>query len=81
MLIFVQLLSPVMTLATLRTHLWKGGNDIVLYYKSNGKKEIRPFPPPPEPKPAEPEETQESSATEEADNHTQAQAQAQTPAA
>ncbi|KAI8715705.1 hypothetical protein NCS52_01078800 [Fusarium sp. LHS14.1] len=79
-----QLLSPVTTLATLRTHLWKGGNDIVLYYKANGKKEIRPFPPPPEPKPAEPEEPQESSATEETDNNAQAQAQApaqpQTPA-
>ncbi|KAJ4267356.1 hypothetical protein NW762_003461 [Fusarium torreyae] len=75
-----QLLSPVTTLATLRTHLWKGGNDIVLHYKANGKKEIRPFPPPPEPKPAEPEETQEGSATEEANTNAQAAAQGQTQA-
>lgn len=34
-----------MTLATLRTHVWRGGNDIVLYYKANGRKEI-PMPPP-----------------------------------
>lgn len=30
-----------MSLATLRTHVWKGGNDIVLHYKANGRKEIR----------------------------------------
>lgn len=29
-----------MSLATLRAHVWKGGNDIVLHYKANGKKEI-----------------------------------------
>lgn len=29
-----------MTLATMRQHLWRGGGDIILYYKSNGKKEI-----------------------------------------
>ena len=29
-----------MSLATLRAHIWKGGNDVVLYYKSNGKKEF-----------------------------------------
>ena len=34
-----------MTLATLRTHVWKGGSDIVLYYKANGRKFI-PNPPP-----------------------------------
>lgn len=34
-----------MTLATLRAHVWKGGNDIVLHYKANGRKEI-PIPPP-----------------------------------
>lgn len=33
-----------MTLATLRTHVWRGGNDIVLHYKANGRKEI-PIPP------------------------------------
>lgn len=33
-----------MTLATLRAHVWKGGNDVLLYYKSNGKKsfEVKP---------------------------------------
>lgn len=31
-----------MSLATLRTHVWKGGSDIVLYYKANGRKEICP---------------------------------------
>ncbi len=29
-----------MTLATLRAHIWKGANDVVLYYKANGRKEI-----------------------------------------
>ncbi|KAF4447646.1 hypothetical protein F53441_8850 [Fusarium austroafricanum] len=72
-----QLLSPVTTLATLRTHLWKGGNDIVLHYKSNGKKEIRPFPPPQEPNSVEPEETQGGSATEEANTNSQTPAQPQ----
>ena len=38
-----------MSLATLRAHVWKGGNDIVLHYKANGRKEI----PIPAPKPAE----------------------------
>ena len=31
-----------MSLATIRTHVWKSGNDVVLYYKSNGRKEIIP---------------------------------------
>jgi WD repeat-containing protein 48 len=31
-----------MTLATLRAHVWKGGADVMLYYKSNGRKEINP---------------------------------------
>ncbi|EAA26970.3 hypothetical protein GE21DRAFT_3416 [Neurospora crassa] len=35
-----QLLPNTMSLATLRAHVWKGGNDIVLHYKANGKKEI-----------------------------------------
>ncbi|KAI0518563.1 WD repeat-containing protein [Xylaria bambusicola] len=35
-----QLLPNTMSLATLRAHVWKGGNDIVLYYKANGRKEI-----------------------------------------
>lgn len=34
-----------MTLATLRAYIWKGGNDVVLHYKANGKKEI-PLPSP-----------------------------------
>lgn len=42
-----------MSLATLRAHVWKGGNDVILYYKANGKKEI-PFPPVQPLVPAEP---------------------------
>lgn len=42
-----------MSLATLRAHVWKGGNDIVLYYKANGRKEIRIPPPPAPPEPEE----------------------------
>jgi WD repeat-containing protein 48 len=30
-----------MTLATLRAHVWKGGADVMLYYKSNGRKKIK----------------------------------------
>ena len=30
-----------MTLATIRAHVWRGGGDISLYYKSNGRKKIR----------------------------------------
>ncbi|KAK4455079.1 hypothetical protein QBC34DRAFT_391511 [Podospora aff. communis PSN243] len=52
-----QLLPITMTLATLRAHVWKGGNDIVLHYKANGRKEI-PIPPPPAP-----EETPAAEAT------------------
>jgi len=29
-----------MSLATLRAHVWKGGADVLLYYKSNGRKLI-----------------------------------------
>ena len=29
-----------MSLATLRAHVWKGGADVMLYYKSNGRKQI-----------------------------------------
>ena len=32
-----------MSLATIRTHVWKGGNDVVLYYKANGRKVIKPL--------------------------------------
>ncbi|PNY25618.1 WD repeat protein [Tolypocladium capitatum] len=38
-----QLLDTTMSLATIRTHVWKGGNDVVLYYKANGRKEIKPL--------------------------------------
>jgi len=34
-----------MTLAALRTHVWRGGNDIILHYKANGRKEIPMKPP------------------------------------
>lgn len=27
-----------MTLATLRAHMWKTGGDVILYYRSNGRK-------------------------------------------
>jgi WD repeat-containing protein 48 len=42
-----------MTLATLRAHVWKGGNDVLLYYKSNGKKSFEPKKPVAEAAPAE----------------------------
>jgi WD repeat-containing protein 48 len=31
-----------MTLASLRAHVWRGGGDVLLYYKANGRKEIKP---------------------------------------
>jgi len=34
-------LPVTMSLATLRAHVWKGGADVMLYYKSNGRKSIR----------------------------------------
>ena len=30
-----------MTLATMRAHIWRSSGDMILYYKANGKKEIR----------------------------------------
>lgn len=30
-----------MSLATLRAHVWKGGADVMLYYKSNGRRTIK----------------------------------------
>lgn len=44
----VQLISPTMTLASIRAHVWRGGGDVLLYYKANGKKEIKhaPYPGP-----------------------------------
>ncbi|EMR72020.1 putative wd repeat-containing protein 5b protein [Eutypa lata UCREL1] len=38
--VLLTLLPNTMTLATLRAHIWKGANDVVLYYKSNGQKEL-----------------------------------------
>ncbi|EPE25771.1 WD40 repeat-like protein [Glarea lozoyensis ATCC 20868] len=35
-----QKLPITMSLATLRAHVWKGGADVMLYYKSNGRKTI-----------------------------------------
>jgi WD repeat-containing protein 48 len=35
-----QLVPPKMSLATIRTHIWRGGGDVLLHYKSNGKKSI-----------------------------------------
>ena len=35
-----------MTLATIRSHIWRGGGDIVLYYRANGKKQILHAPAP-----------------------------------
>ena len=29
-----------MTLATIRTHVWRGGGDVLMYYKTNGKKQV-----------------------------------------
>jgi len=36
-----QKLPITMSLATLRAHVWKGGADVMLYYKSNGKVRIK----------------------------------------
>ncbi|KAE8350612.1 hypothetical protein BDV28DRAFT_138774 [Aspergillus coremiiformis] len=33
-------IPPNMTLATIRTHIWRSSGDMVLYYKANGKKAI-----------------------------------------
>jgi WD repeat-containing protein 48 len=30
-----------MTLATVRSSMWRGGGDVLLYYKANGRKEIK----------------------------------------
>ncbi|KAF3035722.1 hypothetical protein E8E11_001236 [Didymella keratinophila] len=39
-----QLIDPRMTLASMRAHVWRGGGDVILHYKANGKKELKPFP-------------------------------------
>jgi len=36
-----EVVSPNMTLATLRVHVWRTGGDVVLHYKENGRKEIK----------------------------------------
>ena len=61
-------LPNTMTLATLRAHVWKGGADVMLYYKSNGRKPIKyekVTEPSPTPTPAAqtPEESTPSGAT------------------
>lgn len=33
-----------MTLASMRAHVWCGGGDVILHYKANGRKEIKPQP-------------------------------------
>ncbi|ESZ94707.1 hypothetical protein SBOR_4901 [Sclerotinia borealis F-4128] len=38
---YEQKLPISMSLATLRAHIWKGGADVMLYYKSNGKRSIK----------------------------------------
>lgn len=37
-----------MTLMAIRSHLWRGGGDVLLYYKANGKKPIAHSPLPPQ---------------------------------
>lgn len=39
-----QLIDPNMTLASMRAHVWRGGGDVMLHYKANGNKDIKPFP-------------------------------------
>ncbi|OBT94260.1 hypothetical protein VE01_07849 [Pseudogymnoascus verrucosus] len=58
-----QKLPVTMTLATLRARIWKGGADVMLYYKSNGRKELK-LDKGPEP-PAVPEATPAPAAPEE----------------
>ncbi|QDS74180.1 hypothetical protein FKW77_001939 [Venturia effusa] len=40
-----RIIPPTMTLATIRAHIWRGGGDVLLFYKANGRKEIK-LPPP-----------------------------------
>ncbi|KAF2739819.1 WD repeat protein-like protein [Polyplosphaeria fusca] len=47
-----QLISPLMTLASIRAHVWRGGGDVLLYYKANGRKEIKQLSTPGTPPPA-----------------------------
>nr|POE74049.1 pre-mrna-splicing factor cef1 [Quercus suber] len=51
-----QIVPQTMTLATMRSHLWRGGGDIILFYRSNGKKQIKHLPvQPPSPAPVLPQ--------------------------
>ena len=42
------LVPPTMTLATIRAHVWSRGGDVMLYYKANGRKQIKHAPKVPE---------------------------------
>ncbi|KAG9232216.1 WD repeat protein-like protein [Amylocarpus encephaloides] len=48
-----QKLPITMSLATLRAHVWKGGADVMLYYKANGRRSIK-YERTPEPVPGAP---------------------------
>lgn len=39
-----KIVPPTMTLATIRAHIWRGGGDVLLFYKANGRKEIKHAP-------------------------------------
>ena len=54
-----------MTLATIRTHVWRSGGDMVLFYKANGKREI--------PIPKEEPRVDDTAAQEEEQQHNQQQ--------
>ncbi|KAK3061017.1 hypothetical protein LTS18_007199, partial [Coniosporium uncinatum] len=41
-----KLIPPTMTLATIRAHVWRGGGDVLMYYKSNGRRQIANTPAP-----------------------------------
>jgi WD repeat-containing protein 48 len=58
----MQKLPITMSLATLRAHVWKGGADVMLYYKSNGRKVIK-IQDPAEPEVDIPAETTPSTST------------------
>jgi WD repeat-containing protein 48 len=39
-----KIIPPTMTLATIRAHVWRGGGDVLLHYKANGRKQIKHAP-------------------------------------
>jgi WD repeat-containing protein 48 len=43
-----QQIPPTTTLASIRAHVWRGGGDVLMHYKANGRKEIKPPAPHPE---------------------------------